>query len=221
MNSYWLSGLGRAVAIWPADWSQFVPDAILTVATGVVVGVLLWLWQTNAERRTAVQAAESNWEIARPHFMSVVDPLTPTVDDGYLVLAVARLDPLIEEGKRYPIGSWAKTAPKNRELATLREILIDAPNLQRLAAELSRHFEREIVRLGEAPAWSTDEYERAAMFVILELPLPPHLQGRYADVVNSRLVNDAHGGRLLSEFRRLFRKVQLDIDDLRVQFFGP
>src|SRR5664279_1019085 len=75
-----------------------IPDAILTIFTGLLIGALLWLWQRKAERRGARRSAESGWQIARPHFVRHAHLLDTNGEEYYLVLAVDPVNPLIEEG---------------------------------------------------------------------------------------------------------------------------
>ncbi|WDG18101.1 hypothetical protein [Microbacterium sp. Clip185] len=104
-----------ASSLWPPDWSQFLPDAILALATGLMVSLLLWWWQRNFERRAAREAAESGWQLAREHFVSSVRPLAEN-DDYYLVLVVADFDTLIAKGQLYPVGSWATRTTSGRKV---------------------------------------------------------------------------------------------------------
>jgi len=118
-----LLAVSAGEAAWPPDWSQFVPDAILSIVGGVIIGVFLWRLQTTAEANQARRAAEDGWSIARSQVGSAV--LTPFKREN-LMGDFARLANQVKALKKLmetkPFSAWSDAAPKDIELQLMREL---------------------------------------------------------------------------------------------------
>lgn len=122
--------------IWPPDWSQFIPDAIGAIATGALVGLVFWWLEVTAGNRRARREAESNWRARRGVVGLGMDsmlytwfPQDPARQfPGQWSSFLAVVDPRVV--------IWSEAAPKNRELALARSLVLDLPLLDRLLQDL-------------------------------------------------------------------------------------
>lgn len=66
-----------STAFWPADWSQMLPDIVVAVITGVVVGLtVLWVERSRADSRERLEAQQRR--------VSVVDSVSGTIDESFI-----------------------------------------------------------------------------------------------------------------------------------------
>jgi hypothetical protein len=120
--------------IWQVDWTQFVPDAVLTVAAGIAIGFWLWRVDRRSQDRAARKAAESRWSVARANFATALtnrgwynDVTRP--DDLW-----RQFDTFLSLANQYPdLAVWADAAPANGELAKIKRTQIDLPYVKRAA----------------------------------------------------------------------------------------
>lgn len=114
--------------IWPPDFSQFIPDAIITLLTGLAIGFWLWRVQVGAEARGDKREAEALWRLARTEFVGLVGgDLT-----GFYTDIQRQFERFRAVASRYPLlGSWAEASPKNMELRAVASILTALPLVQK------------------------------------------------------------------------------------------
>lgn len=173
--------------IWPADWSQFIPDLlsgfIVSAIVGVAVGIALWRWQAGAEQRQEKRGAESNWAVARSELgHALSEPFTRDVE-AWIFNHAAQTDDLVEAGGKLPIGQWADASPENRELVLMRLLMIDAPVLRRLAGELHSLIEDEVVARGHEHEHKRNAMEVARGATARLFKIPPHRPESAKDTV--------------------------------------
>lgn len=127
------------VPIWEIDWSQFVPDAILTLVTGALIGLWLWRVQRGAESRAERRHAESLWRLARTEFIGMVGVRL----EGLYPDTMRQFERFRATAARFPlIGAWVEAAPKNLELRAVTSILTTLPLVQQTGVELELAVKR-------------------------------------------------------------------------------
>lgn len=91
------------------NWESFIPDLAVGVATGLSVGVILWLLQRGAETRAAKREAKASWEMLRRRIAADFVGL----DDRGLVRDLGAWLPIflaaVREVEDYPLEIWAET----------------------------------------------------------------------------------------------------------------
>ena len=159
--------------IVPPDWSQFIPDAILTLVTGAAVGWALWRLQSSAETRAEKRVALASWSVARSRVAwALPKPFEENFDRGDSWLGVwIQFESLEEVGATLAVGEWSNAVPDNTELQLTRDLLVDSPNLRRLAVELSDLLEQTMLSQGLVAATSTSLYVEQAWITLRGLDL--------------------------------------------------
>ena len=110
-------------------WESFVPDLIVGVVTGLVVGGILAWTQARASRDREKREIALRWEALRPQVGALLlDPWDRRVIGPSLSSFVSRTDRLRELLKDVPLASWAEVLDSS-ELRNLHEFV-------RAAAEL-------------------------------------------------------------------------------------
>ncbi|QJU54532.1 hypothetical protein SCB71_15500 [Herbiconiux sp. KACC 21604] len=92
-------------------WDSFVPDLIVGVMTGTVVGLFLLLAQNIVESRKQRFAAEIGWEGLKPKIRSAVHRSWSTNLDDLLPPPVA-LSAVHEAIEGQPLHAWSKAMKK-------------------------------------------------------------------------------------------------------------
>lgn len=112
--------------LWPADWSQFVPDLLSSAIIGVAIGVVFFLWQKRSEKRHAERLALASWSTVRSRIVVGVAadlPEQPSLNhqlkNPFAELAAAT-DGL-------PLAQWSNAAPTERALQLLTSIATELP----------------------------------------------------------------------------------------------
>ncbi|MFE6733806.1 hypothetical protein [Microbacterium sp. NPDC057650] len=105
------------------NWDTFLPDLIVGLFTGLVVGVILALLQSHAARKRERREIELRWEALRPRVAAqLLDPWDRRVMGPTLEEFASRTDALRELIEDIPLGSWAEIL-KSDELRNLHEFL--------------------------------------------------------------------------------------------------
>ncbi|WP_372469212.1 hypothetical protein ACCO44_08150 [Microbacterium maritypicum] len=132
--SFDVEGPWAHLAWWPADWSQFLPDLVNTAVVGALVGVGLWVVQTQATKRERRLLAERQWNHVRPLIHATAHPMTREAElafwrEGAWAVrdAVRRLD----------LVMLTDALPDNDEIAALATLDRDYPELDHLTMSLS------------------------------------------------------------------------------------
>jgi hypothetical protein len=204
--------------IWPADWSQFVPDTLSALFIGVLVGVVLFRWQRSIETRAEERIALSSWKLARTSFaVAMSKAWNPTAGARILDEITKQTIGLRELGRSSDVAVWADAVPKNVELRTITTLLRDLDRLEVTAAELYslitvtacfdkiRHEVSQQV-VGTACTLAIGGYDPANIFSSHIEPFVPLAQ----EVIDDETVVDR-----VSEFRELHGRVRTNYTDLR------
>lgn len=105
------------------NWDTFVPDLIVGLFTGLVVGVILAYVQSRAARKRERREIELRWEALRPRVAAqLLDPWDRRVMGPTLEEFANRTDTLRELVKDVPLGSWAEVLNSD-ELRNLHELV--------------------------------------------------------------------------------------------------
>src|SRR5690606_12002605 len=105
------------------NWDTFLPDLIVGLFTGLVVGVILALLQSHAARKRERREIELRWEALRPRLAAqLLDPWDRRVMGLTLEEVASRTDALRELIEDFTLGSWAEIL-KSDELRNLHEFL--------------------------------------------------------------------------------------------------
>lgn len=112
------------------NWDSFIPDLIVGVITGLVVGVILAWTQARAARRRERREIELRWEALRPRVGALLlDPWDRRVMGATLAEFASRTDALLELVEDVPLGSWAEILDSD-ELRSLHEFSKAATELR-------------------------------------------------------------------------------------------
>ncbi|MFB7250552.1 hypothetical protein [Microbacterium sp. NPDC056234] len=110
-------------------WDTFIPDLIVGLFTGLVVGVILAYLQSRTARRRERREIELRWEALRPRVgAQLLDPWDRRVMGPTLVEFASRTDALRELVQDVPLGSWAEILDSD-ELRNLHELVKAATEL--------------------------------------------------------------------------------------------
>lgn len=129
-------------------WDTFVPDLIVGLFTGLVVGAILACLQSHAARKKERREIELRWEALRPRVgAQLLDPWDRRVMGFTMAEFAARTDTLRELIEDVPLGSWADVL-KSEELRSLHEFSKAATELHGAARKfdaflldtISRHL---------------------------------------------------------------------------------
>ena len=150
------------VSIWPANWSQFVPDLVSSAVIGFVVGFAIYRWQKRSESRQAELATLASWSVSRSRVTVAISedapkraPLDPKRDNPFLAVQTV-LEVL-------PVAIWSASAPKNRELQLVNVIAIDLPFFEEAAAKLVSVVDTALILIDSSSLFSPDsDYLRDA-----------------------------------------------------------
>lgn len=106
----WLisSGVGLRL-ISQADWQTFVPDALVALLTGVVVGIVLLLVQGRNRRRDAQAQTQREWGIVRARVRGVIQYRETIADPRDLRRMGSAVEELLAIGHAYPLRDWQRT----------------------------------------------------------------------------------------------------------------
>lgn len=103
------------------NWDSFVPDLIVGLFTGLLVGVILAWTQSRAARKRERREIELRWEALRPRVgAQLLDPWDRRVMGLTLAEFAGRTDALQELIEDIPLGSWADILNSD-ELRSLHE----------------------------------------------------------------------------------------------------
>lgn len=123
------------------DWSQFLPDALLTVPAAVGIGFWLWRVQNNAQRKAEEREAIANWTMARTRFSEVVTSYA-NIDVRTPTHYIRQFAPFVDLSDRFPnLAAWALAAKIEPELQNVRKVLVNLPELRKYTDPLTRALE--------------------------------------------------------------------------------
>jgi hypothetical protein len=109
------------LAIWPPDWSQFFPDALLTVITGLAIGIALYRFQARAEANAARRRTLAEWAMVRPQIAHAL-ATAPNREFGTIQLEMYTSGIFQKAVDGKPFSTWADDAPEDKELAAVRDL---------------------------------------------------------------------------------------------------
>ncbi|MFK3672438.1 hypothetical protein ACI2IX_19905 [Leifsonia aquatica] len=116
--------------LWPADWSQLVPDLLSSVILGGLIAVLLAIWERRANKRQAGAIALASWAVARSRVVVAVSNPAPTIEgvtrSGSLGHSFADVAAAIEG---LPLATWHSAAIANAEISWANALATDLPLL--------------------------------------------------------------------------------------------
>ncbi|KAA9131165.1 hypothetical protein [Microbacterium caowuchunii] len=111
------------------NWDSFVPDLIVGLFTGLLVGLILAWTQSRAARKRERREIELRWEALRPRVgAQLLDPWDRRVMGPTLEEFASRTDALRELVEDVPLGSWAEVLD-SEELRNLHELAKAATEL--------------------------------------------------------------------------------------------
>lgn len=163
------------------NWDSFVPDLIVGLFTGLVVGAILAWTQSRAARKRERREIELRWEALRPRVgAQLLDPWDRRVLRHSLTEFASRTDELRDLVKDVPLGSWAEILDSD-ELRNLHELVKVATELNGAArkfdgflqAKIAKFLHRPLGYLGPAYPWDYKPAELVAPFAFRELFRPP------------------------------------------------
>lgn len=126
------------------NWDTFVPDLMVGLFTGLVVGVILAWTQSRAARNRERREIELRWEALRPRVgAQLLDPWDRRVMGFTMAEFAGRTDALRELIEEFPLGSWAEVL-KSNELRSLHEFLKAATELHGAARKFDA-FTRDAI----------------------------------------------------------------------------
>ena len=109
------------IAIY-VNWDSFLPDLIVGLFTGLVVGGILAWTQARASKKRERREIELRWEALRPRVGALLlDPWDRRVVWSTLGEFAGRTDALRELIEDFPLGSWAEVLDSD-ELRSLHEL---------------------------------------------------------------------------------------------------
>lgn len=206
-------------ALWPPDWSQFIPDAILTVITGLGLGLLLYLIQRTAETRAVRRFARNSWRLSRTTVGAAVAIPINHEENGVdlLVFVNYYFSPVLEAGQKLDVAEWSDALSDDKELKALAALLEDIPRLRRLAGELRSECHQAVHRAGTMPGYASRFYEFAQL-MILGVPDPARVllvaNDQWSEIA-ARALEDPRMVELIPEFQGLLTRVEANYETLR------
>lgn len=174
-------------------WDTFVPDLIVGLFTGLVVGLILAWTQSRAARKRERREIELRWEALRPRVGALLlEPwdrrvMGPTVEEF-----ANRTNALRELVEDFPLGSWAEVLDSD-ELRNLHELSKAATELHGAAPKFDGFLLMDIASFlahpqgYEGPEFPFD-FEVAklvrpiAVDVLFRGTLPPVIENYYRDI---------------------------------------
>lgn len=104
-------------------WDTFVPDLIVGLFTGLVVGVILAYLQSRSARKRERRETELRWEALRPRVgAQLLNPWDRRVMGDSLTEFASRTDTLRNLTAEVPLASWAEIL-NDQELRDLHELM--------------------------------------------------------------------------------------------------
>lgn len=161
-----------STAIWPADWSQFLPDLVNTAVVGALVGLGLWLVQSQAAKRERREFAERTWAHARPRIIGEARPLKRTM---HLDFWKGDADRVIAAAVGVDVVALGDALPDNAEVSALALIQREYPHLDRLTSALEsaiRYASDEWSPALNTPARRTVRQHYSAQLLNVSPPTP-------------------------------------------------
>lgn len=132
--------ISAGVALWPPDWSQFVPDLINTAVVGLLVGIGLWIIQTKTSKAERRKLAESIWRHHRAVVLNAASrPLARTED---LRFWEPQVQDVLKAAKPIDIVTLSDALPDNPEVRAVAHLVREQPILARAQQELRSQFRR-------------------------------------------------------------------------------
>lgn len=204
---------------WPADWSQFIPDGILSVVSGVIIGIFLWRLQARAENSQARRKASAGWNIARHKVGAAM--LVPfnrrglIINFGQFPELLSRLKALMESK---PFTTWADDAPDDVDLQAMAGLTETYYALEGLLATLERNIVTHLI--GALPNLNGNysphaEYARAKIIgfddpsKVLGVNFTPTFEEVYQDLLKE--VDKDHFLIVVTDTLDLFERQYADV----------
>lgn len=113
------------------DWSSFIPDLIVGIATGLAVGLILARSQQNVERERQSRNSRASWLALRPKLDATPAPIGDMgLDFRHDTLSdyLDRVKPLYKRLEKYPLQQWREDTGDD-EIDSLITILETYPPL--------------------------------------------------------------------------------------------
>jgi len=161
--------------IFRFNWDSFVPDSLVALLTGIVVGVILSLNQNRIERDRKRRDAAVAWSILRPRVagamvreLALREYLDATGFTEY-VEPVVELATMLSD---YPLAVWVKDIDDS-ELSYLNFLLVESYGIEDLASRTDAMIRREAARaLGQAQ--NSEDVRVVALFAFRMLLREQH-----------------------------------------------
>lgn len=211
-------------AVWPPDWSSFLPDSLVAIFTGVVVGVVVVLYERGlSDRRAAREVTKAQQRVVEAMQPSMGEPLI--YDSSSLKLADTRIRKLAEQVKTVPPGPPEYVVPGYWMLLAL---LQQASALERAVDYLDKVLTTQLESDNRRIVTARGEVGHMAGGPLFTYPsaaneTPPVLPGGFLDQPSVQpAVEDYVRQRALSDAAR---KAFLDSDmhwrgeDFRIQLY--
>lgn len=116
------------------DWSSFLPDLIVGVITGVLVGLALYIFEKSRHRAETRAQTLAGWSMVAPRIERIV--WQPLLND---TTSYAELGPVLTRARDiadgYPLEYWQQ-ALKRDDLARLLDLLSEYDSLQIVAEKV-------------------------------------------------------------------------------------
>ncbi len=129
-----------STAVWPPDWSSFLPDSLVAIFTGVVVGVVVVLYERGlSDRRAAREVTKAQQRVVEAMQPRMDDPLI--YDSSSLKLADTRIRQVAEQVEMVPPGPPEYVVPGYWMLLA---VLPQADELERAADRLDKVLTTEL-----------------------------------------------------------------------------
>lgn len=204
----------------PADWSQFLPDTLVAVITGVAVAGALWVWDRGFAGRAARHAAERAWQAIRhqvadryefaERYRSERD-LAP----GALLRSLERYHPVVDLLTKHPIVEWQSAHPRREELRLALTLVTELPlvtmTARRLRDRIWTNYAYDIYTLGP----DRELLDTATAYSEIRIAdggyhgMPPRRKSlKWLEKRHSTIVREVEAAELLDRFRNL--RLQLD-----------
>jgi len=137
------------------NWDSFIPDLIVGVFTGLVVGLILAWSQARAAEKRERREVELRWEALRPRVAArLLEPWDRRHIGPSLMHFASRTDALRDLIADVPLASWAEVL-NNSELRSLHEFYKAATDLHGAAPKFDYFLRDAIVRRLINPATAT------------------------------------------------------------------
>ncbi|UXW87077.1 hypothetical protein NFX31_06015 [Microbacterium azadirachtae] len=169
------------------DWDSFVPDLIVGLFTGLVVGAILAWTQSRAAQKRERREIELRWEALRPRVGALLlDPWDRRVMGSTLAEFARRTDNLRELIKDVPLGSWAEVLDSD-ELRDLHELSKAAAELHGAAPRFDGFLRHSISRYLVEDTLKADLAEWQAAHRAAELVQPYAVRALFAPTPSQQL----------------------------------